>query len=705
MAWSYRKRIKIAPGVRINFGKNGISTSVGPRGASLNFSSRGTYLNTSIPGTGIYSRQKIGGPSYYSTQDNQNTSGCYGCFSIGISVVLIIISFLTGLSLLYAKPNTPLDVKMFAAIVTLSSGLMGTLMIYSMYKKNRNNYEQEAEPISLDGSFFDSINEDVYHYYLFLKSLQEDNAFKATLSACDFVPSLNSLNTAILDSRIQACAFYDLLVIQKKMGHSLSLSNSESLSILLLYTYILNIDVSINKENLTNVFAQYGSDMIKSLQTIELSKNVDSPNQLLLAQLCAQYDARSERLYLNHIAKLSQFIANSDGNLSAVEIDWLSKLNESSSPNILPPKESDNDSPVIYLEQQDDLFVDVAHAIVISQISSVSMIQRRYQIGYNRAGRIMDQLEKAGIVGPPKGAHPREMLVKDVKELEKILARITNQSTPVDTPKRKYERKAARKKLDSLIGLSGVKEEINKLTSYIKIQQLREQNGLKTSQVSYHCVFTGSPGTGKTTVARIVASIYKELGILKKGHLIETDRSGLVAEYVGQTAVKTNKIIDSALDGVLFIDEAYTLAQGGSSDYGKEAIATLLKRMEDDRDRLIVIIAGYGDDIKQFVDSNPGLQSRFNRYIHFEDYNSEELKEIFLSTAKSHEYMLDAEAKSYLTEILDKVVANKDKNFGNGRYIRNLFETTLQNQAVRLASQLTPTPEDLLVIKKEDIAV
>ena len=259
------------------------------------------------------------------------------------------------------------------------------------------------------------------------------------------------------------------------------------------------------------------------------------------------------------------------------------------------------------------------------------------------------------------------------------------------------------KKLQDLIGLEEVKREVTALANFVKIQKEREKKGLKAVGLSYHCVFTGNPGTGKTTVARIVAEIYKSLGLLKKGHLVETDRSGLVAEYVGQTAVKTNKIIDSALDGVLFIDEAYSLAQGGSNDYGNEAISTLLKRMEDDRNRLVVILAGYGNEMKKFIDSNPGLQSRFNRYIHFVDYNVDDLKNIFLLNAKNNQYNLTPEALDVLVDTLTYAVEHKDKNFGNGRFVRNLFEKSLQNQAVRLSCQPQTTAEDLSVLTINDI--
>ena len=237
--------------------------------------------------------------------------------------------------------------------------------------------------------------------------------------------------------------------------------------------------------------------------------------------------------------------------------------------------------------------------------------------------------------------------------------------------------------LDDLIGLGSVKKEVRSLANFVKLQKQREAQGLKTAKVSYHLVFYGSPGTGKTTVARIIGRIYKDLGVLKKGHTVETDRGGLVAKYMGQTALKTDTVIQQALDGVLFIDEAYSLVPegGNGSDYGQEAIATLLKRMEDYRDRLVVIIAGYKDEMQRFIDSNPG----FKMYM------------------KKNQYTLADDAEAYLKERFDEAVAHKDRNFGNARYARNVFEKSIQQQANRLSSQYNLSKEELTELTIEDL--
>lgn len=259
--------------------------------------------------------------------------------------------------------------------------------------------------------------------------------------------------------------------------------------------------------------------------------------------------------------------------------------------------------------------------------------------------------------------------------------------------------------LDALIGLNSVKQEVRSLANFVKLQKQREAKGLKTAKVSYHLVFYGSPGTGKTTVARIVGRIYKDLGVLKKGHTIETDRAGLVAKYMGQTAMKTDTVINQALDGVLFIDEAYSLVpeDGNGGDYGQEAIATLLKRMEDNRDRLVVIIAGYKDEMQRFIDSNPGLQSRFNRYIDFPDYTPQELTDIFGMYMKKNQYTMGDSAAAYLKTRFAEVVAHKDRNFGNARYARNVFEKAIQAQANRLGGQEGLSKETLTELTADDL--
>ena len=259
--------------------------------------------------------------------------------------------------------------------------------------------------------------------------------------------------------------------------------------------------------------------------------------------------------------------------------------------------------------------------------------------------------------------------------------------------------------LNELIGLTGIKHDVRELYDFTKIQKLRKDAGMKTVPVSMHLVFTGNPGTGKTTVARILARLYKQIGVLSTGQLVECDRSGLVAGYVGQTAVKTQKKIEEAMGGVLFIDEAYSLARSADqgTDFGQEAIDTILKAMEDHRDEFVVIVAGYTKPMETFIHSNPGLQSRFNKFIEFPDYTVDELLAIFDLNCRKYEYVPDPEAREQVKTLLMLRKAQMPENFANAREVRNLFESIITNQARRIAVLEHPTKEEMQQITLEDL--
>jgi SpoVK/Ycf46/Vps4 family AAA+-type ATPase len=255
--------------------------------------------------------------------------------------------------------------------------------------------------------------------------------------------------------------------------------------------------------------------------------------------------------------------------------------------------------------------------------------------------------------------------------------------------------------LDDLVGLTAVKEEVRLIVNLARVEKLRRDSGLPVPERSRHLVFAGNPGTGKTTVARLLSRIYGVLGVLAKGHLVETDRAGLVSGYVGQTATKVTEVVQSALDGTLFIDEAYALATASKEDFGAEAIATLLKLMEDDRDRLIVVAAGYTEKMHDFVDANPGLQSRFTKTIQFPDYSTDELVEIFRALGEAQQYHADDEVLACLRTSLDGHA--RGPAFGNARVVRNLFEGAIARHASRLADVASPTREQLTTLEPDDI--
>ena len=258
--------------------------------------------------------------------------------------------------------------------------------------------------------------------------------------------------------------------------------------------------------------------------------------------------------------------------------------------------------------------------------------------------------------------------------------------------------------LDRLIGLEGVKKNLSNLINVIRIRKIREDMGLSQTEMSLHLVFSGNPGTGKTTVARLLAKIYKALGVVSKGQLVEVDRAGLVEGYVGQTAQKTQEVIDKALGGVLFIDEAYTLTNNKESgDYGQEAVDTLLKRMEDDRDKFVVIVAGYTEPMEEFLESNPGLRSRFSKFIEFADYSDEELYTIFISMCEAQDYHVTEDAKEILKEHFRRIVEEKDVNFANAREVRNYFERCIERQANRLVHEESLDRSDIMTFTVEDV--
>ena len=266
----------------------------------------------------------------------------------------------------------------------------------------------------------------------------------------------------------------------------------------------------------------------------------------------------------------------------------------------------------------------------------------------------------------------------------------------------KEPEKSGMEELEELIGLKTIKHDVEELIGLAKVRMMREEKGMKSVPMSLHLVFSGNPGTGKTTVARILGKLYKEIGILETGQLIETDRAGLVAGYVGQTAIKTSKKIEEAMGGILFIDEAYTLNQK-DENFGQEAIDTILKAMEDHRDKFIVIVAGYTELMKDFVESNPGLKSRFNKYFYFPDYTVDELQAIFELQCKKYQYTLTEEADAAVREEIIRLEKFKGENFANAREVRNLFERIITNQAARVSNLEEVNEEILTTITLEDL--
>lgn len=740
MAWKYRKRIKIAPGVTINVSRSGVSTTIGSKGASVNIGKNGTYLNAGIPGTGIYDRQRVGGSSSksfsvmsaQSTSEDGNTSGYdnSGCFwFIGIAVVTMFVIYgITG----------KLDLPIYLLGLFISFVLWIIVVAILSHKDKSNvavaNNEENAPTVdtcidtsanetesaqrksnmlflSWEKENFDLMQSETKNLYEFLKAATR--SIKVRKEVDRMMALTNNDGTPWpLNNKISLTMMLDAYRCYTDLGYKMNAGDDEELGLLLLANNVATPGFSLDYFQLINYRDNVASTTRDMFDTVKMmNEHCPIPaGQYFFQHVFENVDKERMSQYMVHLYRYASAIAKADGTIDARESEILANLMKAKDLTTDgQPLETKVESKRTKRTQKDASGLDpyikeAARLIVEEQVGSTSMIQRRFCIGYNRAGMIMDQLEQLGIVSQSQGSKPREVLVATTEELNEIFSKGTDvQCNTEDSATEDEIIIDSQNELQSLIGLSSVKAEVERLANFIKIMKLREKQGLPVSEISYHCVFTGNPGTGKTTVARILANIYSELGVIKKGHLVETDRSGLVAEYVGQTAVKTNRIIDSALDGVLFIDEAYSLVNGGNNDYGIEAVSTLLKRMEDDRKRLVVILAGYGNEMQTFINSNPGLQSRFNRYIDFPDYDAEELLEIYKRNLRKHKYTLSSDAESYISAFLVNAVANKNKNFGNARFVRNLFEKTLENQAMRLASVGHLTSEMLCKISIEDV--
>lgn len=963
MPLRFRNRLRIFPGIYLNLGKNGISTTIGPRGANINIGKNGVYLNTGIPGTGISNRERIfnGNIGKPNIIDEQNIFPLTDTDNNTTSTQKIITSEgLEGLKehLKEAKDERESIAPEIADIKNKLAELQSRLSkkqngFFSLFTAKDTIEKIEVE-IKDTTQELDNLNKQ-YEESKADINVKFDTEFeeqykRLSISFSELIKSnkIWDITTETINTELKSSAktIVERKEINFKWGeidfikseHSaFHLQNADGSDLFIYPAFVLLLDnqsqitlIDLKELNFTfhkQRFQEQKATIPSDSQIIDnawYKSNKDGSRDLRFVGNYQIPVVNYGAFYFKSSKGLNEtyYISNADvaENFANEFKKYLRLLNQ--------PYSSENNTNKIsnplfetLPDSLDPLINDAATLIVTSQSGSTSLLQRRMKLGYNRAGRIMDQLEQLGIVGVNQGSSVREVLIRDTGALENIfknyrdhvprkinlesssfskeyfdllidfmpkitetveklksdeklqgrlkdavngitigefiefcifydfyqilkkiskgevnsasletfalvlfsgkiikklsssslameyetlkimfskgtqkeiaesMMKFVDVSKPLNISISSHDKETLSKKLgndltittalkvvndplfdeyatvlyrfatiiskadnvvsneeenilkaiyqlvhnplsdeenksisisevnekeslddvlnelETLIGLDSVKQEIKSLINYIKIQKEREKVGLKSSQISYHCVFTGSPGTGKTTIARIVAKIYMHLGILKKGQLVETDRSGLIAEYSGQTAVKVNKTIDSALDGILFIDEAYSLVGENRDDFGKEAVATLIKRMEDDRDKLIVILAGYTQEMKNFIDVNPGLKSRFNRYIEFADYSPVELAAIFKLNCSKLDYNLTADANKKLIDAVTTAFSNRNKSFGNGRFSRNLFEKTIENQANRIAGVASLSKEILTTIMSDDIPV
>lgn len=750
MGFRFYRRIKIAPGISLNLGKKGASVSVGPRGAKMTFGPNGTRTSVGIPGTGIRYEKRYGKMTQGGGGD-WNGKSVIAAIAAGLALAAF---FAYQFSRVYRHSPTPIFIMFASGIGSLFFWILyfilGNDATTAQASSAHNPYTLKQMSSPRYNSYLSDLTLASQALYNFLREINRSTRCRNQLKA---LPGMEAIdrgdNSFSLNKRLAAIAYCDLRSCFRKLGYDEGrLTGLTGIGYAMVVLLLIDRDFDLErfrdaqqKDKLLSIVSD-----LKRTATLEVNiQDHDDEFRFALIFGALNHEPELVQRFATHLYRWASLIAKADGTVTQTEsttLESIMKMNNGGKcdGNVRVTERGSNLKGGSVNVMDKDLFADPAEeesptrgrlvddesysqdlrraieCIIKTRQASTSHFQRHLGWSYNHSAKILDMLTERGVVSDQNGMGPREILLSN-GQLEAMLnefGTVQDMKDAVSSHDSSAGRKrlqadsdggldAVMNRLDGLIGLEYVKNEVRQLTSFIEIQRKRKARGMKVAPVTYHCVFTGNPGTGKTTVARILADIFRELGVVKKGHLVETDRSGLVAEYVGQTAVKTNKVIDTAIDGVLFVDEAYTLVQGGDRDYGGEAIATLLKRMEDDRDRLVVVLAGYTNEMKQFINSNPGLQSRFSRYIEFPDYTATELAKIFLINAEKNQYTCDKDVQASIVNVMEMAVRSKDANFGNARYVRNLFEKAIQRQAVRLSTVAPITTEMLSELTLHDL--